>query len=700
MTLRVFLAVSLMFALISPSTAAKPVIKLVSVATNALNPIGVEWHEYSNTVLFSLHYSDGEPFNFARLTQSATFEQFSQIHGLSDEVYMASPRSGPNVAAGFTAGDVFTGNGQDGEVLRISFDGSSSSLFATLRDPSNPTGSVGLLRGGLQFDQTGVWGGNLLVVTTLGYVFVVHSNGLFELVTHFDLGANGVSETEGVTVVPNDVNKFGVFAGNILTGFDQQPDMLACTPARVCTRHTVSNVDPNDSPSTWSFEGFHVADGGNFYGCDFVNNRVLAASADDFAAQGMEGDLIFSQENGLLSRFVVTAQGEAKFEQILYDPSGETPGQWEGTTFAYAGVGTIQPAVVPSPELSCSPTLASPDCMSVVISSDSNSVGVEFGEGGICPTPTSCVPVAGQLSSLFYTQFGGVSRNVNKVGVNVQYGSTPSVSFGPFDNVASVGGNADGIVRNTDFVYIGNANAINRVNTVTSAVNNYNGCSDVTAYHLKITTFNSVTYLIATSITASIQSACFFVINSDGSLGSPMSVPVYLTSSPTTRVHLTTVIDSPLGYYYTADTSGSGGSTGSFGQMTIAADLSRISLSPISNAPCVHSRQWDPFSSTLLTWGNTHVCQTTVNLSTGVFSPSDVDVYDAAPGLPSTPNFDQGTVDGLGNLFIADNNGHLWYSLYKNTAGAKIKLGAQGFGFGAVNFDDVAPLIGAGSSCN
>jgi len=115
-----------------------------------------------------------------------------------------------------------------------------------------------------------------------------------------------------------------------------------------------------------------------------------------------------------------------------------------------------------------------------------------------------------------------------------------------------------------------------------------------------------------------------------------------------------------------------------------------------SATPCYHSGQYDTFSKTLITWGNNHICQTTVSPVDGTFTTSNIEVVTVSSG---NPQFDQGTVDGLGNLFIGDNNGHLWYNLYKNAPNHRIALGVQGYGVTASQFDDVAPLIGGGSTC-
>ncbi len=45
------------------------------------------------------------------------------------------------------------------------------------------SGGVGLLRGGLAFDQTGEWNGDLIVTTNIGFVFRVTAAGVATYVT-------------------------------------------------------------------------------------------------------------------------------------------------------------------------------------------------------------------------------------------------------------------------------------------------------------------------------------------------------------------------------------------------------------------------------------------------------------------------------------------------------------------------------------
>src|SRR6185436_799115 len=72
---------------------------------------------------------------------------------------------------GFQPGEVVTGTSVAGVIARISADGSSvRNRWVTL---SGETGSVG----GLHFDRTGVFSGDVIVVTSTGRVWRIKNSG-------------------------------------------------------------------------------------------------------------------------------------------------------------------------------------------------------------------------------------------------------------------------------------------------------------------------------------------------------------------------------------------------------------------------------------------------------------------------------------------------------------------------------------------
>jgi hypothetical protein len=166
----------------------------------------------------SVNYPTGQPSNFELVAADGGRTPFSAISGLTDELKLATVRSGP-CQGGFATGELFTGNGRPGEVVRVSPDGSTS------QDPWATLADSGLLRGGLFQDRYCVAGGDLIVVTTAGGVWRIKSDGtpskLAGLNTHL----------EGVTTVPDDPARYGPWAGKILTGAENQGLFYTVDPA-------------------------------------------------------------------------------------------------------------------------------------------------------------------------------------------------------------------------------------------------------------------------------------------------------------------------------------------------------------------------------------------------------------------------------------------------------------------------------------
>ncbi|MBX9583821.1 MAG: PEP-CTERM sorting domain-containing protein [Gemmataceae bacterium] len=134
--------------------------------------------------------------------------------------------------------------------------------------------------------------------------------------------------------------------------------------------------------------------------------------------------------------------------------------------------------------------------------------------------------------------------------------------------------------------------------------------------------------------------------------------------------------------YYTA--SGAGG-FGAFGRIDMTTFTTTRLLSGVEAA---HGMTFDPYTGTLILFGDSHVSQIDPADPTVILSDLDLSGF----GF----NFDQGTTDGKGHVFAADNGGRLLF-LDITTSGL---VGAPDFGvapFLAANLDDIAPLSGPGS---
>jgi hypothetical protein len=303
--------------------AGATTITLRPLATDFNNPIDVGYHQPTDKILLSVNYSQGKPNNFDLIAADGSHTPFSAVSGLTDEVYIASVRSGP-CQGGFPAGQSFVGTGTPGVVARISPDGSKF---------DNPwvklPGETGLLRGGLVQDRYCVFGGDLIVTTTTGDVWRVSSAGVpHQLAAHLAAG----NSFEGPTTVPNDP-RYGPWAGTVLVTNEADGCVYSVTAAGKATC------------SKFGFDAESVRiipPGENYYAVDFADHTVLTAPASEFT--GIVGDLLVANEDGVLQH-VRYDPGSGKFtaEQVA------KVGQFEGTTFAPAKVAVVTPVPTPTP---------------------------------------------------------------------------------------------------------------------------------------------------------------------------------------------------------------------------------------------------------------------------------------------------------------------------------------------------------------
>lgn len=153
---------------------------------------------------------------------------------------------------------------------------------------------------------------------------------------------------------------------------------------------------------------------------------------------------------------------------------------------------------------------------------------------------------------------------------------------------------------------------------------------------------------------------------------------------------VTQVIPTPAGYFYTSDSGGKG--HGAFGKLAFSKDgLSAISTRLMADLPSAHGATYDPFSNTILSFGDEHITQ--MDLSGNIVGDLVVPSPEWYP-----MHFDQGSVDGAGHVFVASNTGHLAFVDY--SASGKIGDGSNFVDVKFIEFylDDVAPLIGFGGT--
>ncbi|MFQ5585377.1 MAG: PEP-CTERM sorting domain-containing protein [Thermodesulfobacteriota bacterium] len=307
-----------------PAVAAS--ITLTEISTGFNTPIGIDYYEPTNEVVASVNYPSGQPNNFELIHDDGTHTQFSAVSGWTNEVKIATVRSG-NVG-GFTTGDLFVGNGVDGQIARITSGG------ATIINPfvSLPGAGNGLMRGSLYVDRTGVYGGDLIAVTTGGEVWRVDSAGnptkIADVNTHL----------EGVITVPDEI-QYGDLAGKIIAGAEQQGRLYIFDDNGLVDNPLIGvNIEDIDL----------IPDNENFFGVNYGTGRILGATPADFAS--MVGGILLTQEfhsgSGL---FHLYWDGTSlQTEQITLTPGSEIPSQWEHVTFAPAGIVEIPPVPEPS----------------------------------------------------------------------------------------------------------------------------------------------------------------------------------------------------------------------------------------------------------------------------------------------------------------------------------------------------------------
>jgi hypothetical protein len=148
---------------------------------------------------------------------------------------------------------------------------------------------------------------------------------------------------------------------------------------------------------------------------------------------------------------------------------------------------------------------------------------------------------------------------------------------------------------------------------------------------------------------------------------------------------------TPPNAYYTA--SGPGGH-GNVGRINLATFTTTRAITAQDGA---HSIVYDPFSDTLLLFGDQHITQ--LNLP-ALTIKSQIDLSASYPNLI----LDQGSVDGKGHIFVGDNNGYLVFVDYANTAALAPASGKNQISYASftnvqfldADVDDVAPLVDPG----
>jgi len=295
----------------------------------------------------------------------------------------------------------------------------------------------------------------------------------------------------------------------------------------------------------------------------------------------------------------------------------------------------------------------------------------------IAISPVYADPANGNLK--YTTSSGG--QNVWSIDFNSDGASF--INFMNDMNLCSTQG-ADGIAgnpQNADLLLVGGqANRINTCSISTGTATVFNSPGSV--FHLEVpdptTVFGNAFFggpLIS------------HTINPDGSLVVPGTLYTLSTAPGCNQgdTVVTQLIDTPGGFFYARN--------GIYGTLTFTgattADTCRLhgAGGALSNAnlPGAHGGVYDPFTNTVITMGNN--CVTQLNVVSGAIIGSNC----FAGG-----NFDQGTVDGQGHAYIAQNPNIFFLDYAASGLVNNPTFSTSTFVRSAM--DDVAPLVGTGST--
>ncbi len=292
--------------------------------------------------------------------------------------------------------------------------------------------------------------------------------------------------------------------------------------------------------------------------------------------------------------------------------------------------------------------------------------------------------------TLFYTTFSGAP---NVFSVVFTYDGILTASVGASTALCTTVG-ADGIAgnpQNSDLLLVGGQNngRISNCSISSGVVTFVNSPTNV--FHVEVT---DATTVFGNGIPGVLIS---HTVNPGGSLVFPGQTYVISTDPACTTGDsiFTQIIDTPglNGIDDDGDDITFYANNGIYGIITFTgvgtADTCRLhgaggSVSN-SNLAGAHGGVYDPFTQNVITFGGDNIVQ--LDLAGNIVS---------SRLAPATGNFDQGTVDGFGHMYIAKNP-NLYFLDYSGTSlvgGANFEQLTPL----ASNLDDIAPLVGMGST--
>jgi hypothetical protein len=304
-----------------------------AVVANLNVPVGIDYHSPSNSLIVAINYPTGETNNFARIATNGAVSSWTTLHGMGDantEIKLTTVKTSTN---GWTVGDMYFGTGQPGIIGKISASGSTVlTNWATLTNAASQIRETNFLGGSLYIDQTGVFGGDMIVVTggstnspeDGGTVWRVTAATNATRIAQIDNPTGAGRKLEGVLTLPNDVAKYGPWAGKIVIGGESFGVVFAVDTNGTVTPYNLGMAVLEDVRL--------IPSGQNLYCLDVTGNQVLKIPSNYFT--GFAGDVLLVDEGtgGVVAsvfivhwdggRFVVRqiVTGTSSLEHVVFAP--------------------------------------------------------------------------------------------------------------------------------------------------------------------------------------------------------------------------------------------------------------------------------------------------------------------------------------------------------------------------------------------
>lgn len=274
--------------------------------TTTIGGAGVDYNASLGALIMSANFPSGTPNVLDQVGTSGTHTTFSSLAGFTNEINVFCVKQGAN---GWALGDTYIRTGIAGAIAKISASG------ITIIDPwvslPGETGAVN----SMYVDVTGVFGGDMIAVTSTGGVWRITSDGIPSKM--IGLG----TALEGAVTIPNLASKYGPWAGKALTSSESTNSIWA--------------IDSHGGSKEYSL-GIGLAENillipenQNLYIIDRGAGKLMAAAPINFVDK--IGDVLISDAGGDIyhvkwtgTQFQTTKllSSGTQFEQACFSPIG------------------------------------------------------------------------------------------------------------------------------------------------------------------------------------------------------------------------------------------------------------------------------------------------------------------------------------------------------------------------------------------